>query len=105
MQWSGKEKWATASSSSRKEKPSPPSSSVARADPDGQQTEVLKYRPGGYFGELALLDKKSLRKATVTATSDLTLMSLDKEGFGRLLGPLEPILKRNMKKYEKFASL
>ena len=65
----------------------------------------MKYKRGGYFGELALLDKKSLRKATVTAVSDLVLMSVDREGFDRLLGPLESILKRNTKKYEKFAGL
>jgi cAMP-dependent protein kinase regulator len=63
----------------------------------------LKYGKGDYFGELALLDsEKGTRKATVKAETDLILMAIDKDGFTRLLGPLEDILKRNMSKYQKF---
>lgn len=63
----------------------------------------MRYGPGDYFGELALLDsEKGTRKATIVAVTDLILMAVEKEGFTRLLGPLEEILKRNMKKYEKF---
>lgn len=63
----------------------------------------MKYGKGDYFGELALLDsEKGTRKATVKAETDLILMAIDKDGFTRLLGPLEDILKRNMSKYQKF---
>ena len=77
---------------------------VGESNTDGKPKEVMKYKKGDYFGELALLDKKSLRKATIVAVSDLVLMSVDRDAFNRLLGPLEGILKRNMKKYEKFTS-
>jgi cAMP-dependent protein kinase regulator len=63
----------------------------------------MSYDKGEYFGELALLDsEKGTRKATVKAETDLILMSIDKEGFTRILGPIEDILKRNMSKYQKF---
>jgi len=62
---------------------------------------VMDYAPGGYFGELALL-KEAPRAANIVAQTDLTLASLDRGSFKRLLGPLEDILKRNTKQYEKF---
>jgi len=63
--------------------------------------EVKKYEKGDYFGELALLEGAP-RKASILATSDLQLLSLDRISFKRLMGPLEDILKRNSGKYEKF---
>jgi len=63
--------------------------------------EVYKYKPGEYFGELALL-KNAPRAANIIAETDMTLLALDRMSFVRLLGPLEDMLKRNMKKYEKF---
>jgi len=66
-----------------------------------QAEVVYEYRPGEYFGELALL-KGEPRAANVIAKSDLSLLALDREAFNRVLGPLNDILKRNTKKYEKF---
>ena len=62
---------------------------------------VYKYKAGDYFGELALL-KDEPRAANVVATSDVTLLGLDRDAFTRVLGPLTDILKRNTQKYEKF---
>ena len=62
---------------------------------------VYEYKPGEYFGELALL-RNEPRAANVIATSDLTVLSLDREAFTRVLGPLTDILKRNTQKYEKY---
>jgi len=68
----------------------------------GTQPQVVyEYKAGGYFGELALL-KNAPRAANVIAQSEMTLLALDRLAFVRVLGPLEDILKRNMKKYEKF---
>jgi len=62
---------------------------------------VYHYKSGDYFGELALL-KDTPRAANVIAETDLTLIAMDRDAFKRVLGPLEDILKRNFKKYEKF---
>lgn len=58
----------------------------------------MSYKPGDYFGELALL-KNEPRAANVIATSRLKVVSLDRNSFKRLLGPLDDILKRNMDAY------
>jgi len=49
---------------------------------------------GDYFGELALLNDKP-RAASVVSSSDIKLAMLGKEGFQRLLGPVEAIMRRN----------
>jgi len=61
----------------------------------------MTYKPGDYFGELAIL-KDEPRAASVVAKSKIKVTSLDRESFRRLIGPLDEILKRNMAKYQKF---
>lgn len=60
--------------------------------------EVMQYQSGDYFGELALL-KNEPRAANIIAKSDVKVISLDRNTFKALLGPLEDILKRNTEKY------
>jgi cAMP-dependent protein kinase regulator len=67
---------------------------------EGQQAqEVMRYGPGDYFGELALI-RNEPRAANVQATSELKCLTLDRHSFKRLLGRLEDILRRNAKNYE-----
>lgn len=66
----------------------------AVAQKDGK--EVMKYGPKSYFGELSLI-KDQPRAATVVATSELKLLSLDRAAFKRLLGPLDKILAERAK--------
>jgi len=59
--------------------------------------------PGDYFGELALLNNDR-RRATVKATRPTLCLTLGRETFKRLLGPLEAILKGREEVYEKYSS-
>lgn len=63
--------------------------------------EVMSYKKGDYFGERALI-KNEPRAANVIAKSDLTVVSLDRHSFKRLMGPIEEILKRNMEVYNSY---
>lgn len=63
--------------------------------------EVMNYKKGDYFGERALM-KNEPRAANVIAKTDLTVVSLDRHSFKRLMGPIEEILKRNMEVYSKY---
>ena len=53
---------------------------------------VMSYKRGDYFGELALLDDKP-RAASIVAKSDVKVARLGRDGFKRLLGPVEMILR------------
>lgn len=55
---------------------------------------VKHYKKGDYFGELALLDDKP-RAASVVSKGEVKVATLGKDGFQRLLGPVEGIMRRN----------
>lgn len=57
-------------------------------------TPVKHYKKGDYFGELALLDDKP-RAASVISKGEVKVATLGKDGFQRLLGPVEGIMRRN----------
>ena len=61
----------------------------------------MQYKVGDYFGELALL-KNEPRAANVLAKTKLRVVSLERNSFKRLLGPLDQILKRNMDAYSNY---
>jgi cAMP-dependent protein kinase regulator len=61
--------------------------------------EVMQYGPADYFGELSLL-KGEPRAANILAKTNLRCVTLDRQSFKRMLGPLEEILRRNASKYE-----
>eukprot|EP01016_Furgasonia_blochmanni_P046332 TRINITY_DN6660_c0_g1_i2.p1 TRINITY_DN6660_c0_g1~~TRINITY_DN6660_c0_g1_i2.p1 ORF type:complete len:248 (-),score=94.50 TRINITY_DN6660_c0_g1_i2:273-1016(-) len=76
---------------------------IATKSVAGQPPEtVFKYTSGDYFGELALL-KEIPRQANIIAQTELKCVTLDRNSFKRMLGPLEDILKRNTHRYQKFA--
>jgi cAMP-dependent protein kinase regulator len=67
----------------------------------GQEpVEVERYVAGDYFGELALLTDQP-RAANIVAMTDVACVSIDRDAFSRLLGPLDEILRRNAKKYDE----
>jgi cAMP-dependent protein kinase regulator len=52
---------------------------------------------GEFFGERALLTS-DVRAANVTAITDCTMLCLSRESFCRIMGPLEDLLKKALKK-------
>ena len=75
-------------------------SAKATLDSD-QDTSVMNYKPGDYFGELALL-RGDPRAANVIAEEACKAIFLDRKAFTRLLGPLDTILQRNMANYSNY---
>ena len=55
---------------------------------------LTKYKKGDYFGELALLDDKP-RAASVVSLEEVKVAMLGKEGFQRLLGPVNELMRQN----------
>lgn len=70
---------------------------------DGEK-EVKAYETGGYFGEIALLTDEP-RKASVRATGEgCAVVSVSKEGFTNLFGPIREQLEKDISQYPKYAS-
>eukprot|EP00931_Biecheleriopsis_adriatica_P038140 TRINITY_DN21875_c0_g1_i1.p1 TRINITY_DN21875_c0_g1~~TRINITY_DN21875_c0_g1_i1.p1 ORF type:complete len:380 (+),score=74.32 TRINITY_DN21875_c0_g1_i1:77-1216(+) len=67
----------------------------ARAEQDGQAG--LRYKPGGCFGELALLSSQP-RACSVIATTNCETAVLAEEDFRRLLGPLETLRNQHYRR-------
>ena len=73
---------------------------ICTSSDDSTEKEIGRLGKGQYFGEISLLTEKK-RQATVKATGEegLTCLSLDRKAFGRCIGPLESVLRRNMEDY------
>jgi cAMP-dependent protein kinase regulator len=65
----------------------------AEAYKRGTDKPVKEYQRGDFFGELALLDDKP-RQATIVAKTEVKVAKLGRDGFKRLLGPVEGIMRR-----------
>ncbi|KFY35013.1 hypothetical protein V495_08075, partial [Pseudogymnoascus sp. VKM F-4514 (FW-929)] len=65
----------------------------ASAYKKGVEKPVKNYSKGDYFGELALLNDAP-RAASVVCVTDVKVATLGKDGFQRLLGPVEGIMRR-----------
>lgn len=72
-------------------------SGEAEAFKVGTEGAVKQYKKGDYFGELALLNDAP-RAASVVSRTEAKVAKLGKDGFQRLLGPVESIMRRT--KYE-----
>lgn len=60
----------------------------------GVDQPLKHYKKGDYFGELALLEDKP-RAASVMSKTEVKVATLGKDGFQRLLGPVENIMRRD----------
>mmetsp|Transcript_50462 Transcript_50462/g.90584 ORF Transcript_50462/g.90584 Transcript_50462/m.90584 type:complete len:257 (-) Transcript_50462:50-820(-) len=65
-----------------------------------EEPQTFLHEAGDYFGELALLHNAP-RGATVQAYSEpeVTLLSMDRGTFGRLMGSLQPFLEEHANRY------
>ncbi|KAG4029430.1 hypothetical protein MFRU_016g01820 [Monilinia fructicola] len=77
-------------------------SGEAEAYKRGVDNPVKSYHKGDYFGELALLNDAP-RAASVVSKTEVKVATLGKNGFQRLLGPVESIMRRT--KYESLESI
>ncbi|TEY82626.1 hypothetical protein BOTCAL_0028g00480 [Botryotinia calthae] len=77
-------------------------SGEAEAYKRGVDNPVKLYHKGDYFGELALLNDAP-RAASVVSKTEVKVATLGKNGFQRLLGPVESIMRRT--KYEGVESI
>ena len=68
-------------------------SGEAEAYKNGTENPVKHYTKGDYFGELALLNDAP-RAASVISKTEVKVATLGKDGFQRLLGPVESIMRR-----------
>ena len=66
-----------------------------KENPSAPVKKVFEYKEGDYFGEIALV-KNTVRQASIKAETDCRVVSIDRDAFKRLLGPMEDILSRNM---------
>merc|ERR1712113_1326795 len=71
-----------------------------KAIPGQGEKNVMDYKSGDYFGELALL-KNQPRAASVVVSSDTAkVLSMSRTAFTKMLGPLQHILARNVGSYK-----
>jgi len=75
---------------------------VACIKGDEGEVEVMQYKKGDYFGEIALLTGEP-RKASVYAVDKVLCYYISRPIFRRLLGPLQDFLKNNIEKYTKYS--
>lgn len=69
-------------------------SGEAEAYKEGVDAPLTSYKKGDYFGELALLNNAP-RAASVVSKTEVKVATLGKDGFQRLLGPVEGIMRRD----------
>jgi len=79
----------------------------ARAYINGEKGEVeVKYysKPGEFFGEVSLITNAA-RRATVRAASDCSVLSVSRDDFDRVIGPIKDILEANIDRYPNYADI
>lgn len=55
---------------------------------------MFEFKEGDYFGEIALV-RDTPRQASIKCVTKCRVLSIDRDAFKRMFGPIEEILKRN----------
>jgi len=63
-------------------------------------TRVMEYSAGDYFGELALLKNQPRAASVIVGSGMAKVLSLDRQSFTKMLGPLQHILSKNVQNYK-----
>lgn len=61
---------------------------IAEKNENGKTKKVFEYKDGDYFGEIALV-RDTVRQASIKAETNCRLVSIERDSFKRLLGPIE----------------
>merc|ERR1712087_775291 len=67
--------------------------------PGAGDQRVMDYKPGDYFGELALLKNQPRAASVVVASDNAKVLSMSRVAFNKMLGPLQHILARQVASY------
>jgi len=62
-------------------------------------TRVMDYKPGDYFGELALLKNQPRAASVVVESKNAKVLCMSRLSFNKMLGPLTDILQKNIVSY------
>lgn len=68
---------------------------------DGGEEMVTLLMPGQYFGEIALLDTRSKRKATVRAKKASSVYWVSQQDFYDAVGPIKATLEKGIHQYSR----
>lgn len=68
------------------------------ATKDGNR--VMDYKPGDYFGELALLKNQPRAASVIVDSPTAKVLSMSRLSFNKMLGPLTDILQKNVGTYK-----
>jgi len=61
---------------------------------------VLNYKPGDYFGELALLKNQPRAASVVVESETAKVLSMSRQSFTKMLGPLTDLLSKGVGNYK-----
>jgi cAMP-dependent protein kinase regulator len=64
------------------------------------EKRVMEYKPGQYFGELALLKNQPRAASVIVASETAKVLSMSRLSFTKMLGPLADILSKTAGTYQ-----
>jgi cAMP-dependent protein kinase regulator len=68
--------------------------------PGEGEKRVMDYKPGDYFGELALLRNQPRAASVIVESQSAKVLSMSRIAFSKMLGPLNDLLAKQVASYE-----